>query len=62
MKVYAAPVSYTHLEEKLHLVEKFLNIKEKVHRINEVLKEDAKDTEALVRSIEKISTEILEEL
>ena len=49
-------------EEKLHLVEKFLNIKEKVHQINEVLKEDAEDTDALVRSIEKISTEILEEL
>ena len=49
-------------EEKLHLVEKFLNIKEKVHQINQVLKEDADDTNTLIQAIEKISTEILEEL
>ena len=52
----------TGYEEKLHLVEKFLNIKEKVHQINQVLKEDADDTNTLIQTIEKISTEILEEL
>ena len=44
-------------EEKLHLVEKFLSIKEKVHRINDLLTE-AEDIE----QIRKISEEIIEEL
>lgn len=52
----------TGYEEKLHLVEKFLNIRGKVHQINEVLEEEASDTTALIQSIKKISTEILEEL
>ena len=52
-------------EEKLHLVEKFLTIKEKIHQINEVLKEEHvehTDTNELIQNIKKISTEILEEL
>ena len=44
-------------EEKLHLVEKFLSIKEKVHHINDLLTE-AEDIE----QIRKISEEIIEEL
>lgn len=41
-------------EEKLHLVEKFLSIKEKVEQINSLAKGQCE--------IEKISNEILEEL
>lgn len=50
-------------EQKLHLVEKFVNIREKVHEIHRLTKEDASGarTGQLVR-IEKISEEILEEL
>ena len=44
-------------EEKLHLVEKFLSIKHKVHQINDLLTE-AKD----IDEIRKISQEIIEEL
>ncbi len=44
-------------EEKLHLVEKFLSIKKKVHRINDLLTE-AEDIE----QIRKIAEEIIEEL
>ena len=44
-------------EEKLHLVEKFLAISEKVHRIHDLLTE-AEDLE----EIRKISKEIIEEL
>ena len=43
-------------EEKLHLVEKFLNIREQVHRIKEI----AADYQA--QEITEISNEILEEL
>lgn len=50
-------------EEKLHLIDKFLAVKEKIERIEGLLEhyreEDAKE---LVRSIRKISGEILEEL
>lgn len=52
-------------EEKLHLVEKFLTIKEKIHQINEVLKEEHVEqtqTNEIIQNIKKISTEILEEL
>ena len=54
-------------EAKLHLVEKFLSIKEKVHRINELLEENnfnesATDESQLMQEIRKISGEIIEEL
>ena len=52
-------------EEKLHLVEKFLTIKEKVHRINELLeREDAESVREiqLIKDIRQISGEIIEEL
>lgn len=52
-------------EAKLHLVEKFLSIKEKVHRMNELLeKEDVRNSgeEKLIQEIRKISGEIIEEL
>lgn len=48
-------------EEKLHLVEKFLAVKEKVHRIEEILEEET-ETVVLIQNIKKISEEILEEL
>lgn len=50
-------------EQKLHLVEKFVSIREKVHEIHRITKENASDvrSEQMVR-IEKISEEILEEL
>ena len=46
-------------EEKLHLVEKFVNLRERVGQIKEIAggKEDTS-----MREIEKISVEILEEL
>ena len=50
-------------EEKLHLVERFVTIKDKVRQIDELLdgyeKEDARD---LINGIRKISSEIIEEL
>lgn len=49
-------------EEKLHLVEKFLAIKDKIHQINEALEEEQTETNVLIQNIKKISTEILEEL
>lgn len=49
-------------EAKLHLVEKFLAIKEKVHQINEVLEAEQTETELLIENIRQISREILEEL
>ena len=50
-------------EAKLHLVEKFLNIKEKVHRIHELSKKCEKlSKQELVSQVENISQEILEEL
>ncbi len=52
-------------EAKLHLVEKFLLIKEKVHHMNELLeKEDARNSgeSQLIQDIRKISGEIIEEL
>ena len=50
-------------EDKLHLVEKFLNIKENVGQIHELAKQfkDSKD-ENILNDIETISNEILEEL
>lgn len=50
-------------EEKLHLIRKFLTVKEKVHQIDNLLgtwKE--KKTEVLISEIRQISDEIIEEL
>lgn len=49
-------------EEKLHLVEKFLSVKDKVHQINELLEEAKADESKLIKQIRKISGEIIEEL
>ena len=49
-------------EAKLHLVEKFLSVKEKVHRLNTLLEEEGTDESQLIRKIRKISGEIIEEL
>ena len=49
-------------EAKLHLVEKFLSIKEKVHQINGLLEESKTDESQLMQDIRKISGEIIEEL
>lgn len=50
-------------EEKLHLVEKFVSIREKVDEINDLIKDgDPKDVTAFVKEIRRISGEILEEL
>ncbi|MDD3139205.1 MAG: YlxM family DNA-binding protein [Lachnospiraceae bacterium] len=52
-------------EKKLHLVEKFLSIKSKLHQMNErlELEETSKiSTTQLVEDIRKISGEIIEEL
>ncbi len=49
-------------EAKLHLVEKFLSIREKVHQINGLLEEAKTDESKLIQDIRKISGEIIEEL
>ena len=52
-------------EEKLHLVEKFLSVKAKVHQIHALLeKEDAENIREiqLIKDIRQISAEIIEEL
>lgn len=52
-------------EEKLHLVERFLSIKEKVHQMNQLLSDtELNDTQEskVMQSIRKISEEIIEEL
>lgn len=50
-------------EEKLHLVERFMAIKDKVNKMNEFLEEyESKSMEELVEDIRKISDEIIEEL
>ena len=49
-------------EAKLHLVEKFLSIKEKVHQLNDLLEESKTDESQLIQKIRKISGEIIEEL
>lgn len=50
-------------EEKLHLVEKFVNIKEKVRRINQLCQEcEQLSRQEFVSNVEEISQEILEEL
>ena len=53
----------TEYEEKLHLVEKFVSIREKIRRIHKLSQEcESLDKEELVSRIESISQEILEEL
>ena len=47
-------------EAKLHLVERFLSIKDKVHQIDGLLAEAEEDH--LIQKIKKISEEIIEEL
>lgn len=54
-------------EAKLHLVERFLSVKEKVHQINALLEEpnfeeSRTDEGQLIQQIKKISEEIIEEL
>ena len=52
-------------ESKLHLVEKFLSVKEKVGRIDKILDEcesGKKKPEEIVKSIRQISDAIIEEL
>ena len=50
-------------EEKLHLVEKFVSIRDKVKQIDELLDGyDKENAQQLVADIRKISDEIIEEL
>ncbi len=50
-------------EEKLHLVAKFMSVKDKVARMNELLEyNEQMGREELVESIRRISHEIIEEL
>lgn len=50
-------------EDKLHLVEKLVSIKEKIHRIRELTGHcEAMSKQELVTEVEHISQEILEEL
>lgn len=50
-------------EDKLHLVEKFVNIKGKVRSINRICQEYTElSRQELVSQVERISQEILEEL
>lgn len=50
-------------EEKLHLVEKFLHIKEKVNQIQATVEQaETIEKHQLIERIESISNEILEEL
>lgn len=52
----------TGYEEKLHLLDKFLNTKEKINSINELAKQFEKTKQLeIVEQIQKISNEILEE-
>ena len=47
-------------EAKLHLVEKFLSVKQKVQEINELL--DSESEDEVIQSIRRIAGDILEEL
>lgn len=47
-------------EAKLHLVERFLSIKEKVEKMNSLLEKESEDE--LIQNIRTIAGEILEEL
>ena len=52
-------------EAKLHLVEKFLSVKEKISLIDKTLaewEEDGKDPEEIVKKVRRIVDDIIEEL
>ena len=50
-------------EEKLHLVEKFMNIKSKVNELEEILEGyQENDSSQMISKMKEISREILEEL
>ena len=50
-------------EAKLHLVEKFMSVKSKVHEINNLLEGYHEQEEAeLIQKVKKLSSEIIEEL
>ena len=50
-------------EEKLHLVEKFMSVKEKVHEIDLLLENyEEQDEKELIKKVKKLSGEIIEEL
>ena len=52
-------------ESRLHLVERFLSIKKKVHAIDDLLdsyEKNPKDPEAMIEGIRSISDTIIEEL
>ena len=50
-------------EEKLHLIDRFLAVKEKVERIDRLLDDyQEENAEELIQSIRRISGEIIEEL
>lgn len=48
-------------ESKLHLVERFLSIKEKVHQMNDLLEREG-DSNPMMQQIRQIAGEIIEEL
>ena len=50
-------------EEKLHLVEKFMSVKQKVHEIDLLLENyEDQDKKELIKKVKKLSGEIIEEL
>ena len=49
-------------ESKLHLVERFVSIREKVGKIHDLTTDKAKSQAELMKQIESISNDILEEL
>ena len=50
-------------EKKLHLVEKFRSIRKKIERIDEILETvHDKEKDSMIREIQKITEEIVEEL
>ena len=52
-------------EAKLHLLEKFLSVKEKISLIDKTLaewEEDGKDPEEIVKKVRRIADDIIEEL
>ncbi len=49
-------------EEKLHLIGKFIRIREKVESIHKLAEEQTSDREELIRQMKQLSDDILEEL
>ena len=50
-------------EEKLHLVEKFMSVREKVHQIDALLENyENQDEKLLIQQVKQLSGEIIEEL